>query len=101
MLCIFLWTNTSNSEISKYPQAEIIGTDLSLIQPKWQEPPTETSHKEVSNMERHRIPKNLRFQISDFESEWALGRDSFDLIHLRHAIGSVSSYPALFRKIFE
>lgn len=75
------WRST-NGYNSKYPNAEIIGTDLSLIQPKW-------------------IPKNLRFSISDFESEWALGRDSFDLIHLRHAIGSVSSYPALFRKVFE
>lgn len=86
---------------SKYPNAEIVGTDLSLIQPKWQAPPPEASAEDVSNAERRRIPKNLRFQISDFESEWALGRDSFDLIHLRHAIGSISSYPALFRKAFE
>ncbi|KAI5785881.1 S-adenosyl-L-methionine-dependent methyltransferase [Geopyxis carbonaria] len=66
----------------KYPDAEVIGTDLSLIQPKW-------------------IPRNLRFQIADFESEWTLGKDSFDLIHLRIGIGSISSYPALFRRVFQ
>ena len=48
-----------------------------------------------------RIPRNLRFQISDFESEWTLGKDSFDLIHLRAGCGSVSSWPTLFRRAFE
>ncbi|KAI5807694.1 S-adenosyl-L-methionine-dependent methyltransferase [Peziza echinospora] len=66
----------------KYPDAEVIGVDLSLIQPKW-------------------IPENVRFVISDFESEWALGKESFDLVHLRSAIGSVSSWKNLFRKAFE
>ncbi|KAL7273999.1 hypothetical protein RUND412_003115 [Rhizina undulata] len=66
----------------KYQDAEVIGVDLSLIQPKW-------------------IPRNLRFQIADFESEWTLGKDSFDLIHLRSGAGSVSSWPALFRRVFE
>lgn len=66
----------------QYPDAEIIGTDLSLIQPKW-------------------IPQNLRFVIADFESEWALGRGSFDLIHLRVGIGSVSSWPTLFSRVFQ
>jgi len=66
----------------KYPTAEIIGTDLSPIQPKW-------------------IPPNIRFQVSDFESEWTFGRATFDLIHLRMGIGSISSYRALYRKVFE
>ncbi|KAF8448197.1 S-adenosyl-L-methionine-dependent methyltransferase [Terfezia claveryi] len=66
----------------KYPDAEVIGVDLSLIQPKW-------------------IPENVRFVISDFESQWTFGKDSFDLIHLRVGIGSVSSWPSLFRKAFD
>lgn len=66
----------------QYPEAEVIGIDLSLIQPKW-------------------IPKNLRFQISDFESEWTLGKDSFDLIHLRIGAGSVSNWLSLFRRAFD
>ena len=47
-----------------------------------------------------RIPENVRFVQSDFESEWALGKDSFDLIHLRTGVGSVSSWPSLFRRVF-
>ncbi|KAH0542627.1 Secondary metabolism regulator lae1, partial [Trichoglossum hirsutum] len=47
------------------------------------------------------IPRNLRFQLCDYESEWTLGMDSFDLIHIRQACGSVSSWPALYRRIFE
>ncbi|KAF8243547.1 S-adenosyl-L-methionine-dependent methyltransferase [Wilcoxina mikolae CBS 423.85] len=65
-----------------YRDAEVIGTDLSLIQPKW-------------------IPRNLRFQAADFESEWTLGKSSFDLIHLRVGIGSVSSWPTLFSRVFQ
>ncbi|KAI5850719.1 S-adenosyl-L-methionine-dependent methyltransferase [Tricharina praecox] len=65
-----------------YRDAEVIGTDLSLIQPKW-------------------IPRNLRFQVADFESEWTLGKSSFDLIHLRNGAGSVSSWPTLFSRVFQ
>lgn len=50
---------------------------------------------------RHRIPQNLRFHCADYESEWTLGQNSFDFIHLRHAVGSVSNYLALFRKVLE
>jgi hypothetical protein len=49
----------------------------------------------------YRIPRNLRFQLSDFESEWTLGKESFDLIHLRQGCGSVSSWPMLYKRIFE
>lgn len=66
----------------KYQDAEIIGMDLSLIQPQ-------------------RIPQNVRFVIADFESEWALGRNSFNMIHLRVGIGSVSSWPNLFQRVFQ
>ncbi|KAI9835358.1 MAG: hypothetical protein M1837_003805 [Sclerophora amabilis] len=46
------------------------------------------------------IPRNLRFRIpQDFESPWALGESSFDLIHLRVGVGSVSSWPELYQRI--
>jgi hypothetical protein len=48
-----------------------------------------------------RIPRNLRFQLCDFESEWTLGKESFDLIHIRQGCGSVSSWPMLYKRIFE
>ncbi|KAI9785929.1 MAG: Secondary metabolism regulator lae1 [Geoglossum umbratile] len=66
----------------KFQDAEVIGVDLSTIQPKW-------------------IPRNLRFHMCDFESEWTLGKESFDLIHLRQGCGSVSSWPLLYKRIFE
>jgi len=66
----------------KYPDAEVIGTDLSPIQPKW-------------------IPQNLRIQICDFESAWTLGQGSFDLIHMRNGVGSVSNWSLMYRRIFQ
>lgn len=48
-----------------------------------------------------RIPPNLRFRVPrDYESPWLLGEDSWDLIHLRMACGSVTSWPELYQKIF-
>lgn len=44
---------------------------------------------------------NLRFRVpQDFESPWALGEDSYDLIHLRTGIGSVSSWPEIYQRVF-
>lgn len=48
-----------------------------------------------------RIPPNLRFRIPrDFESPWALGEDSWDLIHLRMGYGSISSWPEMYHNVF-
>ncbi|KAJ5021105.1 hypothetical protein J3E73DRAFT_435011 [Bipolaris maydis] len=47
------------------------------------------------------IPPNLRFRVPrDYESPWTLGEDSWDLIHLRMACGSVESWPELYQKIY-
>ncbi|OCK90767.1 LaeA-like protein [Cenococcum geophilum 1.58] len=65
-----------------YPNAEVVGLDLVNIQPE-------------------KIPPKLRFRVPrDYESPWSLGEDSWDLIHLRMACGSVSSWPELYQKIF-
>jgi hypothetical protein len=48
-----------------------------------------------------RIPPNLRFRVPrDYESLWSLGEESFDLIHVRMACGSVSSWSDLYQKAF-
>jgi len=48
-----------------------------------------------------RIPPNLRFRVPrNYESPWLLGEDSWDLIHLRMACGSVTSWPEMYQKIF-
>ncbi len=67
----------------KYPDASVVGIDLANIQPE-------------------RIPSNLRFRIpQDFESPWALGEGSFDLIHLRTGCGSVSSWPEIYQRVYD
>jgi hypothetical protein len=66
----------------KFLHAEVLGLDLVNIQPE-------------------RIPPNLRFRVPrDYESPWSLGEDSWDLIHLRMACGSVTSWPELYQKVF-
>ncbi|KAI9822841.1 MAG: Secondary metabolism regulator lae1 [Phylliscum demangeonii] len=70
-------------DMAEYPLAWVVGMDLANIQPE-------------------RIPANLRFKIfQDFESPWALGEASFDLIHLRAGCGSVSSWPDMYQRVFE
>ncbi|KAF2868712.1 methyltransferase LaeA [Massariosphaeria phaeospora] len=67
----------------KYLNSEVLGLDLVNIQPE------------------NRIPPNLRFRVPrDYESPWSLGEDSWDLIHIRLACGSVSSWPELYQKVF-
>lgn len=47
----------------QYPSAEVLGLDLSPIQPQW-------------------VPPNVKFMIDDVEDEWLNGSD-WDLIHFR------------------
>lgn len=65
----------------EHPSAEVIGTDLSPIQPKW-------------------TPPNCIFEVDDFESDW-LYRTPFDYIHARELGGCVSSDDRLFQKALE
>ncbi|GAB7347281.1 hypothetical protein MBLNU459_g3368t2 [Dothideomycetes sp. NU459] len=48
-----------------HPSAEIVGVDLSPIQPDW-------------------VPPNVRFIVDDIESEWLYPENHFDMIHSRH-----------------
>ncbi|KAF2494299.1 S-adenosyl-L-methionine-dependent methyltransferase [Lophium mytilinum] len=65
-----------------FPDAEIIGTDLS---------PTQTAM----------APPNIRFEIDDCNSEWVYPEDSFDFVHMRSLSGCVSDWPALYRQCFK
>jgi SAM-dependent methyltransferase len=62
----------------QYPGAEVIGTDLSPIQPAW-------------------VPVNCQFQIDDCTNEWTFGDASLDYVHMRWMIGCVTNagWPAL------
>lgn len=65
-----------------FPSAEVIGTDLSLIQPSW-------------------VPANCKFEIDDCEREWTYGNDSFDFIHGRNLICCIRNWPNLVRQCYE
>lgn len=47
-----------------HKNCNVIGTDLSPIQPRW-------------------VPPNCKFEIDDFNDEWTFSADRFDFIHIR------------------
>ena len=65
----------------EFPDATVIGNDLSAIQPKW-------------------VPPNLSFEIDDIESEWNYSA-KFDLIHTRHMDFSIADWPKLMNQCFK
>jgi methylase of polypeptide subunit release factors len=67
----------------KYPEAHIIGVDLSPIQPNW-------------------VPPNIKFEIDDVEEDWTWPRDHFDLIYSQFMLsGSISKFRKYFQQAFE
>lgn len=65
----------------KFPDAQVLGTDLSPIQPEW-------------------IPENVRFMIDDCEAAWANGGD-WDFAHLRQIAGVITDPEALIKRTYE
>ncbi|KAF7593497.1 hypothetical protein BBP40_011408 [Aspergillus hancockii] len=65
-----------------FPEAEIIGTDLSPVQP-------------------NEVPENVHFIVDDAtEDEWLWRPNHFDFIHTGHLSGSLPSFKELLRKCF-
>ena len=65
-----------------HPQAEVIGIDISPIQPGY-------------------VPPNLRFEIADADEEWTLA-PRFDLVHTRVMNDlSLKSWPFFFQEAFK
>ncbi|KAL6401347.1 hypothetical protein AUP68_15216 [Ilyonectria robusta] len=65
----------------EHPGAEVLGIDLSPIQPVW-------------------TPPNCIFEVDDFESNW-LYRQPFDYIHARELEGCIANPDRLFRQALE
>ncbi|KAH7362171.1 S-adenosyl-L-methionine-dependent methyltransferase [Plectosphaerella cucumerina] len=65
----------------QFSSAEVLGTDLSPIQPKW-------------------TPPNCTFEVDDFEQDW-IYRKPFDYIHARELGGCVGDDEQLFRRAYE
>lgn len=83
---------------SKYPNAEVQGLDLSLIQPEKYALDLFITIL-TDNIER--IPPNLSFLRRDIESPWhGMDLDSWDLIHMRMLSGSITSWPEIYQKVY-
>lgn len=65
----------------QFPSAEVIGTDLSPIQPLFVSP-------------------NCKFEVDDACAEWTYAPNSFDFIHIRAMYGSVADWPAFYNEVF-
>ncbi|WAO92342.1 Hypothetical protein NCS54_00984700 [Fusarium falciforme] len=65
----------------QFPSAQVIGTDISPIQPSW-------------------IPPNCEFHIDDAQLDWTWPTDHFDYIHIRDLYGSIDDWSALYAKAF-
>ncbi|TKA30020.1 hypothetical protein B0A50_02739 [Salinomyces thailandicus] len=63
-----------------HPEAEVLATDLSVIQPYW-------------------IPPNVQFEIDDAEEDWQY-HSKFDYIHIRSMGGSISDWPRLMQQAY-
>ncbi|KAJ4315587.1 hypothetical protein N0V84_008297 [Fusarium piperis] len=66
----------------QYSSANVLGIDLSPIQPDW-------------------LPPNVRFMVDDVESPWLHPRNHFDYIHSRHTVMAVKDWPKLFQRALD
>ncbi|RMJ13142.1 hypothetical protein CDV36_007190 [Fusarium kuroshium] len=66
----------------QYPSAEVIGTDLSPIQPQW-------------------VPPNVKFEVDDATQEWTYPKDKFDFIHARTLAGAIQDWPAFLTQAYD
>jgi hypothetical protein len=65
----------------EYPEADIIGVDLSPIQPGW-------------------VPPNVRFQVDDAEADWDHAPNSLDYIHARHMCMAIKNWPKFINQAY-
>jgi SAM-dependent methyltransferase len=61
----------------EYPNAHVIGTDLSPIQPTF-------------------VPPNCHFEIEDCNLDWTYPASHFDFVHVRELFGSVPDWDRFF-----
>ncbi|KAL6355133.1 hypothetical protein LRP88_11379 [Fusarium phalaenopsidis] len=63
----------------EFPGCDVIGTDISPIQPSW-------------------IPPNLKFEIDDCTQEWTFTPGTFDYVHIRYLVGTIPDWAELFKQ---
>lgn len=64
-----------------FPDAEILGTDLSPTQPTW-------------------VPANVKFEIDDAEENWTF-QQKFDFVHCRYLAAAIADWEKLVRQCFD
>ncbi|KAF4420407.1 Secondary metabolism regulator LAE1 [Colletotrichum fructicola Nara gc5] len=64
-----------------FPHAQVIGNDLSPIQPEW-------------------VPQNCKFEIDDVESAWYMDAP-FDFIHVRYMACSLRDWPTFVGRVYD
>lgn len=72
--------NTSDMA-DQFPEAEVVGVDLSPTQPTW-------------------IPQSCRFDIDDASQEWTFKDNTFDYIHIRFMAGCFKDWVKLYRECY-
>ncbi|KAH7136848.1 S-adenosyl-L-methionine-dependent methyltransferase [Dactylonectria estremocensis] len=65
----------------QYPEAEVIGSDLSPIQPSW-------------------VPPNVKFEIDDATLTWSWKDNTFDFVHIRYLFGAIRDWNSLFKEAY-
>lgn len=56
----------------------------------------------MSNMAPHILYPNLDFRCpTDYEGPWAMGENSFSMIHLQMGLGSVGNWPRLYDRVYK
>ncbi|KAI1779040.1 S-adenosyl-L-methionine-dependent methyltransferase [Hypoxylon cercidicola] len=66
----------------QYPNAEVIGTDLSPTQPLW-------------------VPPNVKFELDDCTQPWTWAENTFDFVHARYLFGAIGDWDELFRQAYK
>ncbi|KAI9805716.1 MAG: hypothetical protein M1833_005209 [Piccolia ochrophora] len=64
-----------------HPKAQVVGNDLSPIQPKF-------------------VPPNCTFEVDDAEAQWT-NSGKFDFIHARMMVGSFRNWPRFLEQVYE
>ena len=66
----------------EFPNAQVVGTDLSPIQPTW-------------------VPPNCVFEVDNVTAEWTFRKNSFDFIHSREMFGSIPDWDDYFQQCYQ
>ncbi|KAE9379673.1 S-adenosyl-L-methionine-dependent methyltransferase [Stipitochalara longipes BDJ] len=65
----------------EYPEASVLGIDLSPIQPTW-------------------VPPNVRFMVDDFESPWLQPENFWDFVHGRNTVSITKNVPKMLAEAY-